>query len=129
MTPIYKINPRVQNDDLNALFRAAWLEHSDTDFSRTLEHSLLYVCALLEGRIIGFVKVAWDGGVHGFLPDTTVHPDDQHRGIGRELVKRAADEARVRGIHWLHVDFKALLEPFYQACGFANTRAGLLRLN
>jgi len=121
----------VNNDDLNALFRSAWLEHSDTDFSFTLERCLLYVCAFLEDshELIGFVKVAWDGGVHGFLLDTTVHPNFQRWGIGQELVLRAAAEARARGLHWLHVDFEAQLEAFYQSCGFGDTRAGLLRLN
>ena len=127
----YKINPRVFDEDLNALFRSAWLEHTDTDFGFTLERCLLYICASLEdsGEIVGFVKVAWDGDVHGFLLDTTVHSSVQGQGIGRELVLRAASEARARGIHWLHVDFEAHLERFYRSCGFGDTRAGLLRLN
>ena len=131
---LYKINPRVQNDELNALFRSAWLEHSDTDFGFTLERCLLYICAFLEDdtskeQLVGFVKVAWDGGFHGFLLDTTVHSSVQHQGIGGELVRQAINEARARGIHWLHVDFEAQLEPFYWGCGFGATRAGLLRLN
>lgn len=131
---VYQINSRVLNDDLNALFRSAWLEHTDTEFGFTLEHCLLYVCAFLENEhspqeLVGFVKVAWDGGVHGFLLDTTVHPDHQHQGIGGELVRKATQEARARKIHWLHVDFEAHLEPFYRSCGFGDTRAGLLRLN
>ncbi len=127
----YKTNPRVPNADLNALFRAAWLEHTEVDFGFTLEHSLLYVCAFLEdtNELVGFVKVAWDGGVHSFLLDTTVHPSVQRQGVGKELVLRAASEARVRKIHWLHVDFEPHLERFYQSCGFGNTRAGFLRLN
>ena len=126
----YKINPRVLNDDLNALFRSAWLGHTETDFKFTLERCLLYVCAFLEDSegLVGFVKVAWDGGVHGFLLDTTVHLDHQHQGIGSELVRNATEEARARGIHWLHVDFEPHLERFYRGCGFADTRAGLLRL-
>ena len=119
------------NDDLNALFRSAWLEHMEVDFEFTLKRCLLYICAFLEDseELVGFVKVAWDGGIHGFLLDTTVHSSVQGQGIGRELVLRAASEARARKIHWLHVDLEPHLERFYQSCGFGNTRAGLLRLN
>jgi len=119
----YEINPRVLDDDLNALFRSAWLEHADINFGFTLERCLLYVCAFLEDskELVGFVKVAWDGGLHGFLLDTTVHSRVQGQGIGRELVLRAVSEARARGIHWLHVDFEPHLEPFYRSCGFSDT--------
>lgn len=36
--------------------------------------------------------------------------------------------ARKRGIEWLHVDYEAHLEGFYQRCGFHSTLAGLLNL-
>jgi GNAT superfamily N-acetyltransferase len=78
--------------------------------------------------LIGFVNVAWDGGAHAFLLDTTVHPDFRRRGIATELVRRVAEAARARGAEWLHVDFEPHLETFYRGCGFAPTAAGLLRL-
>ena len=31
-------------------------------------------------------------------------------------------------MHWLHVDYEPHLEPFYRACGFTPTLAGLLGL-
>ncbi|WP_293910063.1 GNAT family N-acetyltransferase [Deinococcus sp.] len=72
--------------------------------------------------------VAWDGGVHAFLLDTTVHPEFQRRGLGAELVRRVAAQAQSRGLHWLHVDFGPHLEGFYRGCGFRETGAGLDRL-
>ncbi len=51
------------------------------------------------------------------------------RGVGTGLVARARDAAREAGGGYLHVDFDEHLRPFYlDACGFAPTRAGLLRL-
>jgi GNAT superfamily N-acetyltransferase len=94
-----------------------------------LKHSLVYLCAYAERRLVGFVNVAWDGGIHGFILDTTVHPELRRRGIGRRLVLRAASEARSRGVEWLHVDFEPHLRTFYDSCGFRTTEAGLMHLD
>jgi GNAT superfamily N-acetyltransferase len=124
----YRISPPVDNQSLNTLFAAAWPNHQDSDFSNVLAHSLIYVCAYDGERLVGFVNVAWDGGIHAFILDTSVHSDWQRQGIGIELVKRAADEARRRGIEWLHVDYEPHLEGFYRRCGFRSTLAGLINL-
>lgn len=64
-----------------------------------LERSLTWVTAHTDaGELIGFVNVAWDGGVHAFLLDTTVHPDHGRRGVGTGLVRRAAEASRGRGL-------------------------------
>lgn len=126
---VYSISPPVSNDALNALFSAAWENHSPSDFQPVLERSLAYVCAFADDYLIGYVNVAWDGGIHAFLLDTTVHPDYQRLGIGRTLVKQAAHVAHDYGVHWLHVDFEPNLLGFYRSCGFVHTEAGLMRLN
>jgi predicted N-acetyltransferase YhbS len=77
---------------------------------------------------VGFVNLAWDGGVHAFFLDTTVHPAWQRRGIGQRLVNLAAQESRRSGAEWLHVDYEPHLEPFYRACGFRQSLAGVMRL-
>jgi GNAT superfamily N-acetyltransferase len=124
----YRASPPVANDDLNALFDAAWPKHETCDFQPVLRHSLVYICAYDGDQLIGYVNVAWDGGIHAFLLDTTVHPDYRRRGIGAALVQRAAQEAKSRGVHWLHVDYEPHLSDFYHACGFHHTEAGLIRL-
>ncbi|MFJ1702942.1 GNAT family N-acetyltransferase [Kitasatospora sp. NPDC088346] len=97
--------------------------------ARLERHSLGWVCARLAGRLVGFVNLAWDGGAHAFLLDTVVAADLRHAGVGRELVAAAVRGAREAGCDWLHVDFEEHLRPFYlEACGFAPTDAGLLRL-
>lgn len=121
-------NPPVTNEDLNTLFSSSWTGHKFIDFARELREALAYVCAYADGRLIGFVKLGWDGGVHAFLLDTTVHADYQRRGIGRRLVERALEVARERGLEWVHVDYEPHLEAFYQSCGFRPTLAGLVNL-
>lgn len=128
MTIDYQISPQVGSEDLNSLFAAAWPEHTAIDFQPLLERALVYVCAFENDRLIGFAKIVGDGGIHGFLLDPTVAPDRQRHGIGKELVQQCAEESRRRGIEWLHVDYVPELKPFYEACGFRSTQAGLLRL-
>jgi GNAT superfamily N-acetyltransferase len=124
----YVLNPPADSEALNALFARAWAAHTDRDFSGPLELSLVYVCAYLGERLVGFVNGAWDGDSHAFLLDPTVDPEFQRRGIGGELVRRAADAARERGVEWLHVDYEPHLERFYRGAGFRETLAGLMRL-
>lgn len=124
----YLINPPVDNDALNTLFSSAWEGHTSRNFEPILSRSLAYLGAFAGGSLVGFVNLAWDGGCHAFLLDTTVHADWQHQGIGRQLVLQAIHVAGKRGIEWLHVDYEPHLDGFYTACGFRPTLAGLIRL-
>jgi GNAT superfamily N-acetyltransferase len=151
MKVIYRISPPVKDQELNALFASAWPDrrgavlrrpsgtaHNKTrtdvgrsktaPLQRILRHASFYVCAYENKQLIGFAKIIGDGGVHGFLLDPTVAPESQRQGVGRKLVETCAREARRRGIEWLHVDFEPRLAPFYRACGFRPTRAGLRNL-
>ncbi len=125
---IYRISPAVTNDELNSLFTNAWENHEAIDFRPLIKRSLAFVCARHAARLIGFVNLAWDGGVHAFILDTTVHSDYQRLGIGKILIEKAVGAARESGIEWLHVDYEPPLQSFYNKCGFKNTRAGLIKL-
>ncbi len=97
---------------------------------RLARHSLTWLTAADDGRLVGFVNVAWDGDRHAFLLDTVVAPAHRGAGIGRELVRRSVAAATEAGCTWLHADFAADLGPFYlERCGLTPTSAGLLRLH
>ena len=92
-------------------------------------HSLGWVVAREDGQLVGFVNVAWDGGVHAFLLDALVTARVGRQGVGTKLVAVASDGARAAGCEWLHVDFEDHLRPFYfGSCGFSPTDSGLRRL-
>jgi GNAT superfamily N-acetyltransferase len=130
MTEIdYRISPPLGNIILNRLYTAVWPEHREREFQRVLDRSVTYVGAFNEeDELVGFVYVAWDGGVHGFLLEPTVQPAYRNRGIGAALIREAAREAADAGVEWLHVDYKPELERFYTASGFGPTKAGVRRL-
>jgi GNAT superfamily N-acetyltransferase len=94
-------------------------------------HSLGWVAARTsDGLLVGFINIAWDGGDHAFLLDTKTRGEWQRRGVGTELVGRAAQHAKAAGCEWLHVDFEPHLRSFYiEACGFRPTDAGLIHLH
>lgn len=123
-----RISPQVTNEALNALFATAWDNYVSRDFTPVLSRSLLYVCAYDGDRLVGFVNLAWDGGVHAFLLDTTVHADYQRQGIGVMVVQAAIEAARGRGVEWIHVDYEPHLKDFYTRCGFTQTEAGLVHI-
>ena len=120
--------PPLSDAQLDALFAAAWPGHTPRAHEPLLARSLVWCAAFVAGALVGYVNVAWDGGVHAFLLDPTVHPEWRHRGIGLALVQAATAAARERGAAWLHVDFEPHLAPFYVAAGFRPTAAGLIRL-
>jgi GNAT superfamily N-acetyltransferase len=128
MSITFRLSPRLSNTELNELFVSSLPVHEERDFQRVLAHSLTWVGAFSGERLVGFVHVAWDGGLHAFVLDPTTHRDFRKRGIGRGMVAKAAEVARERGVEWLHVDFEPALAPFYRRCGFVPTSAGLLHL-
>lgn len=131
MTITYEWRGDFDNDAVNALHAEAF-EHrvlADDWQAQVRRHSLGWVCARDADRLVGFVNVAWDGGVHAFVLDTMVAVDARRRGVGQALVAIAIREARAAGCEWLHVDFDPHLRSFYfAACGFTPTDAGVIRL-
>lgn len=125
----YRTSPVVSNDKLNELFAAVWEEHTFEDINSVLKHSLAYICAYHLKKLVGFVNLAWDGGVHAFILDTAVHRDYRRRGIGIQLVKEAVNTAEENNIKWIHVDFEPHLQEFYDKCGFRHTNAGVIKID
>ena len=105
-------------------------EPGDWDwFAQVERRSLGWVSARDDGTLVGWLNVAWDGAGHAFLLDAIVTRTHRRRGIARRLVETGTTGARDAGCEWLHVDFEDHLTGFYlDACGFAATNAGLIRL-
>jgi GNAT superfamily N-acetyltransferase len=120
-----------ENTELNVL-HAEGFGHALLDddwWAQVSGHSLGWVCARDGGGLVGFVNVAWDGGVHAFILDTLVTPAVRRRGVGTRLAGVATEHARAAGCEWLHVDFGAELGAFYfGGCQFTPTSAGVIAL-
>lgn len=132
VTVEYEWRGNFENAEVNSLHAEAFGHRvlEDDWSSQVRRYSLGWVCARRDGGLVGFVNVAWDGGVHAFILDTIVASDARREGIGKGLVASAVAGTRATGCcEWLHVDFEEDLRPFYfDACGFMPTDAGLLAL-
>jgi len=134
MTSIhYTTSPQISNEAMNQLFSKVWDDHTDRDFQSMFHYSLGWIAAFSRNdssqeQLVGFINVAWDGGMHAFLLDTAVHSDYRRQGIGTQLVNHAIALTKERNVVWLHVDYEPHLETFYKDCGFRHTEAGLINL-
>jgi predicted N-acetyltransferase YhbS len=127
---MYRWRATIEDGAVDDLHRHAFGEASGPyHWRRSRPLSLGWVTATDDDRLIGFVNVAWDGNRHAFLLDVAVAPDRQRQGIGGRMVARALEEAHKAGCEWVHVDYEPRLGPFYAACGFVPTAAGLQRVN
>lgn len=79
------------------------------------------------GAVLGFAALAPhpDGGFE--IDGLFVEPAHWRRGIGRALVERAAERARVHGAAVLHVIAGEAAAGFYAACGFTRTGTAATR--
>ena len=120
-----------ENGEVN-LLHAECFEHGvfeDDWWTQVNRFSLGWVCLRRSTKLIGFVNVAWDGGVHAFVLDTIITTALRRQGLATNLIEEAVKRAREAGCEWLHVDFDPHLRSFYfDACGFRPTDAGLIPL-
>src|SRR3954453_2251591 len=103
----YEWRGAFESPELNRLHAEAFAHDVLEDDWRTqLERfSLGWGCARQDADLVGFVNVAWDGGIHAFLLDTAVAERVARRGVGTELVRLAVEHSRTTACEWLHVDF------------------------
>lgn len=127
---VYAWRDLITDDEMVELVRSHGGSSEVGWWAQVWPNSLGWVTARTsDGLLVGFVNVAWDGADHAFLLDTKTRGGWQHRGVGTEVVRRAAQHAKAAGCEWLHVDFEPHLAPFYlKACGFRPTDAGLIHL-
>lgn len=123
------IDPFPTDAALRRLWQVAWGDDGPASFQPIVQRSLAHLGAYDGALLVGFVNVAWDGGIHAFILDTCVDPAYQRQGIALALLAQAAEAAKARGAVWLHVDFEPRLEALYRQAGFVHTAAGLMRLD
>ena len=89
-------------------------------------YSLGWATARIDWKLVGFLNVVTDGGIHAWLQDVVVEPDNQQHGIGATMIELAAEKCSEAGCEWLHVDFGDDVAGFYlDKCGFRATSAGI----
>lgn len=81
---------------------------------------LLFMAIDSTGRLRGTAMAGYDGH-RGWLYSVAVHPDQRHRGIGRQLVRYALRALAERGCAKVNLQIRAdniEVQAFYEALGF-----------
>ena len=68
----YRTNPHPDAAALDDFWQRAWGGPPPPGYARVLERSLAHIGAYERDCLIGFVNLAWDGGLHAFVLDTAV---------------------------------------------------------
>ena len=104
-------------DELSALYRAAPLgDKSPADLKLVFTNSMFRVFVFEDGRLVGVGRALADGRDCSCLCDIAVLPNQQGRGLGKEIVDRLVRlSAGHRKIILYSVPGR---EPFYEVFGF-----------
>lgn len=98
MTITYDWRGDFKNAAVGALHAEGFGGGAGADWlAQVRQHSLGWVCARQDGELVGFVNVAWDGGVRAFILDTVVAAAVRRRGVGTGLVAVAVERAQAAG--------------------------------
>lgn len=85
-----------------------------------LENSLFGVCVLIEGKVIGTVRIVGDGKTCFYIQDVIVHPLYQRKGIGTEIMQSAMNYISENACKGAVVGLMSAKgkEEFYEKYGF-----------
>ena len=123
----FRVNARPSREELDALSVAIGWSPFGQDYAAALDGYAVTISAWTEaGRLVAWTSVVSDNVRHAFLLDVMVHPDVQRRGIGRQVVHRAIDAMRRKGVTAFHVDCAPDRAAFYAKCGFKMCAGGWL---
>ena len=122
---IYRDGPPVDPAQLQALFVAiGWGERDHAWLVAIVEGSRWVVTAWEGERLVGFTRALSDGIDNAYVSMVAVQPNDQGRGIGREMMHRLMAGRD-------HVKFVLHTQPgakgLYRGCGFVDAPDMMVR--
>lgn len=75
-------------EEFSALRKSVdWGETHPKVAIQALDNSLFHVVARQKEQLIGMGRVVGDGALFFYIQDLVVHPDFQHQGVGKALMK------------------------------------------
>lgn len=123
----YKINPVVPPESIAALRRSVGWGDMEAELQNPAMRDYLRIACYDGERLAGFLAVVSNGITDAYIQDVMVHPDDQGKGIGTELMNRAIDRLRADHIYMISVIYGGEeLRSFYEKFGFYTMLCGQL---
>lgn len=121
MRVLYDTRKDLPCKELYELFYVVgWADENPTstmleNFNKNFINSTLVFSAWVDGKLVGCIRVLSDQMFRSIIYDLAVLPDFQHKGIGRELVRRCREV--YPDSEWL-VQTKTATD-FYKHIGFS----------
>lgn len=139
--PAFKVRPARRGDaqGIVAILNEAGATADTQTFNWIISHPEMEVLVAADAldKVIGVVSLSHRpllkvGGRAATIDELGVSKAWHRRGVGRELLKRAVERARVLGVKRLEVQtFQGVtpeLEAFFKATGFEPAQVGVFRL-
>lgn len=127
----YRTQKDLSCDRLYRLFLAVGWAKADTATQEMIDHfnigfihSTFVFSAWIDGELVGCVRVLSDLHFRSVILDLAVLPAFQHKGIGRELVRRCRNACE--GSEWLVQTDTA--KGFYEKIGFKENKDHFLTI-
>lgn len=139
--PAFKVRPARRGDaqGIVAILNDAGAQADAATFNWIISHPEMEVLVAADAldKVVGVVSLSHRpllkvGGRAATIDELGVARGWTRRGVGRELLKRAAERAKVLSVKRLEVQtFQGLtpeLEAFFKACGFEQVQVGVFRM-
>lgn len=97
-----------------------WINPSPETAASGLDGSLVCVCVVHDGKLVGFGRVVGDGCFTFYIQDVIVHPDHQGNGLGRAIMNRIVSYIEAVGGRDAYIGLMAArgAAGFYERFGF-----------
>ena len=107
---------------MNLRKMVGWVQFPLEEAQACIDNAYMVQCVRDDDKVIGVVRLLWDGGYIAFLSDVIVDPEYQGQGIGRKLVEACINRLKKD----MKPGYKVKLtlnsakgkEPFYEKFGF-----------
>ena len=121
----YEFDTPVSPAELADLRQAVGWNRMERDLADPRLRNAFHLCALADGRLIGYAAVVSNGVTDAYIQDVMVHPDCQRQGVGTQLMERVLLRLKAEGVYMVSVLYgEAELQPVYEKFGFFTMLCG-----
>lgn len=120
----YEYNKAVSAKALSDLRESVGWNRMENEYKNPLLTSYYHIAVYDKEKMVGYIDCVSNGVTDAYIQDLMVHPDEQGKGIGTELMNKMITYLKEKHIYMISVIFEESLKPFYDQFGFDNMLCG-----
>lgn len=125
----YEFDVPVSPAALADLRQAVGWNRMERDIADPRLRNSFHLCALSDGRLIGYAAVVSNSVTDAYIQDVIVHPDFQKQGVGTQLMERVLLRLKAEGVYMVSVIYgETDLRRYYESFGFTTMLCGQMEL-